>query len=109
LSDNVLTLTDQGWDAEVMKSSKPVLVDFWAEWCVPCRTLLPSVEAVAERFKDVLRVGKLNVEENPDVPTRYNVITLPTLLLLKGGQVVEQRVGLISKDKLIQLLQPHLS
>jgi thioredoxin len=108
LSENVLTLTDQGWETDVLKSSKPVLVDFWAEWCVPCKTLLPSVEAVAAQFKDALRVGKFNVEENPDVPIRYNVVTLPTLLVLKGGQVVEQRVGLISKDKLIQLLQPHL-
>jgi thioredoxin 1 len=103
-----MTLNDQNWEAEVMRSSRPVLVDFWAEWCVPCRTLAPTVEAVAGQFEDRLRVGKLNVEENPDVPTRYNVITLPTLLLLKGGQVVEQRVGLISKDKLIQLLAPHL-
>ncbi len=109
MSENVLTLTDQGWEADVLKSSKPVLVDFWAEWCVPCKTLLPSLDAVAAQFEDALRVGKLNVEDNPDVPTRYNVVTLPTLLLIKGGQVVEQRVGLISKDKLIQLLQPHLS
>jgi thioredoxin 1 len=109
LSENVLTLTDQGWEADVLKSSKPVLVDFWAEWCVPCKTLLPSLEAVAAQFKDALRVGKLNVEDNPDVPIRYNVVTLPTLLLIKGGHVVEQRVGLISKDKLIQLLQPHLA
>jgi thioredoxin 1 len=100
---------ESSFEEQVVRRPGLTVVDFWAEWCVPCRTLLPSVEAVAERFKDVLRVGKLNVEENPDVPTRYNVITLPTLLLLKGGQVVEQRVGLISKDKLIQLLQPHLS
>ncbi len=108
MSENVLTLTDQGWEADVLKSIKPVLVDFWAEWCVPCKTLLPSLEAVAVQFHDALRVGKLNVEDNPDVPIRYNVVTLPTLLLIKGGQVVEQRVGLIPKDKLIQLLQPHL-
>ncbi len=108
MSENVLTFTDQGWEADVLRSSKPVLVDFWADWCVPCKTLLPAVEAVAAQFKDALRVGKVNVEDNPDVATRYNVMTLPTLLVLKGGQVVEQRVGLISKDKLIQLLQPHL-
>lgn len=108
MSENVLTFTDESWDAEVLKSGKPVLVDFWAEWCVPCKTLVPTLEAVAAEFKDSLRVGKVNVEDNPDVPTRYNVMTLPTLLLLKGGQVAEQRVGLISKDKLIQLVQPHL-
>ncbi len=108
MSDNVMTLSDQSWDAEVVNAGTLVLVDFWAEWCVPCKTLTPTVEAVAAQFKDKLRVGKMNVEDNPDVPTRYNVITLPTLLLMKGAQVVEQRVGLISKDKLIQLLEPHL-
>jgi thioredoxin 1 len=108
VAENVLTLTDQNWDAEVMKAAQPVLVDFWAEWCVPCKTLSPTLDAVAAQFKDRLRVGKMNAEDNPDVPTRYNVITLPTLLLIKGGMVVEQRVGLISKDKLVQLLEPHL-
>ncbi len=68
----------------------------------------PTVEAVAAQFKDKLRVGKMNVEDNPDVATRYNIITLPTLLLLKGGMVLEQRVGLISRDKLVQLIAPHL-
>jgi thioredoxin 1 len=108
VADNVVTLSDQNWDAEVMKAGRPVLVDFWAEWCVPCKTLSPTVEAMAEQFKDRLRVGKMNVEDNPEVPSRYNIVTLPTLLLIKGNQVMEQRVGLISKDKLVQLLEPHL-
>jgi thioredoxin 1 len=108
VAENVVTLTDQNWDVEVMKAAHPVLVDFWADWCVPCKTLSPTVDAVAAQFKDRLRVGKMNAEDNPDVPTRYNIITLPTLLLIKGGMVVEQRVGLISKDKLVQLIEPHL-
>jgi thioredoxin 1 len=108
VAENVMTLTDQNWDSEVLKAAQPVLVDFWADWCVPCRTLSPTVEAVAAQFKDRLRVGKMNAEDNPDVPTRYNVITLPTLLLIKAGMVVEQRVGLISKAKLVELIQPHL-
>lgn len=108
MAENVVTLTDQNWDVEVMKAARPVLVDFWADWCVPCKTLAPTVDAVAAQFKDRLRVGKMNAEDNPDVPTRYNIITLPTLLLIKGGMVVEQRVGLISRDKLVQLIEPHL-
>jgi thioredoxin 1 len=107
-NENLREFTDASWESDVAKSAQPVLVDFWAEWCVPCKTLLPTVEAVAEQFKGALRVGKMNVEDNPDVPFKYNVTTLPTLLVLKAGQVVEQRVGLISKEKLVQLLEPHV-
>jgi thioredoxin 1 len=91
-----------------MKSDRPVLVDFWAEWCVPCRTILPAVEAVAREFGGRLKVGKLNVEENADVPFRYNITTLPTLLIIKGGVVSEQRVGLISRDNLARLVEAQL-
>jgi thioredoxin 1 len=108
LSDNVQTFTDANWDSEVLKSAQPVLVDFWAEWCVPCKALVPIFEQVATQYGAKLRVGKLNAEENNDVPFRYNVTGLPTILLLKGGQVVEQRVGLVSKEKLLQLLEPHV-
>jgi thioredoxin len=107
--DNVQILTDANWESDVMKAGVPVLVDFWADWCVPCKTLLPTVEAVAAQYAGRLRVGKMNVEENPDVPFKYSITTLPTLLVLKNGQVAEQRIGLISKDKLIQLLEPLLA
>jgi thioredoxin 1 len=90
-------------------SPRPVLVDFWAEWCVPCKTLLPAIEAVARQFDGRLKVGKLNVEENAQVPYRYNITTLPTLIVFKGGQVAEQRVGLVSKENLVKLLEPHLA
>ena len=108
MSDKLSTFTDQNWEAEVVGSQLPVLVDFWAEWCVPCRTLSPIVESLAEHFAGRVRVGKLNVEENADVPVRYDIRSLPTLLLLKGGRVAEQRVGLVSKDSLVKLLEPHL-
>jgi thioredoxin 1 len=108
MSDKLTTLTDQNWDSEVVQSQAPVLVDFWAEWCVPCHTLTPIVESVAEHFGGRLKVGKMNVEENGDVPIKYAVRSLPTLLLLKGGQVAEQRLGLVTKENLIKLVEPHL-
>jgi thioredoxin 1 len=109
MADRIVTLTDQNWASEVMASAQPVLVDFWAEWCMPCRTLSPTVEAVAAQFDGRLKVGKMNVEDNLDVPTRYNVSSLPTLLLIKGGLVAEQRIGLISRERLAALLGPHLA
>jgi thioredoxin 1 len=92
----------------VLGSEQPVLVDFWAEWCVPCKTLVPAIEAVAEQFNGRLKVGKLNVEQNAQVPYRYNITTLPTLMIFKRGQVSEQRVGLLSKENLVKLVEPHL-
>ena len=103
------TLTDANWDAEVMSSEQPVLIDFWAEWCQPCKVLAPIVEGVAEQYKGRMKFGQMNVEENDSVPFRYNITTLPTLLIIKKGQVSEQSVGLVSKDKLIKLIDPILS
>jgi thioredoxin 1 len=109
MSERIATFTDENWQSEVLNSAQPVLVDFWAEWCIPCRTLSPIVEAVAAQFGGRLKVGKLNVEENAQVPYKYDIRSLPTLLVLKGGQVAEQRVGLVNKENLIKLLEPHLS
>lgn len=109
MSEIFETFTDQNWEQEVLSSPKPVLVDFWADWCQPCKALVPTLEAVATHYAGRLRVGKMNVEENDDVPYKYNINRLPTLLVIKGGQVSEQRVGLVSKDDLIRLLGPHLS
>jgi thioredoxin 1 len=108
MADKVATFTDGNWEKEVVGSATPVLVDFWAEWCQPCKALVPIIEAVAEKYGDKLRVGKLNVEENYDVPARYTVNGLPTLLLLKAGKVLEQRKSLISRDDLVKLVEPHL-
>jgi thioredoxin 1 len=109
MAGTILNVTDQSWEAEVMASPHAVLVDFWADWCVPCKTLLPSIEAVAQQFDGRLKVAKLNVEENAQVPFRYNITTLPTLLVIKKGMVAEQRVGLVSKENLVKLLEPHLA
>lgn len=108
MAGKIETFTDENWEAGVVSSTTPVLVDFWADWCAPCKALVPAIEAVAEQFDGRLKVGKMNVEENAHVPYRYNITTLPTLLIFKGGQVAEQRIGLLSKEKLVQLLEPHL-
>jgi thioredoxin 1 len=108
MSDKVATYTDGNWDADVLGSNEPVLVDFWAEWCAPCKALAPTMEALADQFDGKLRVGKFNVEENEQVPYKYNITSLPTLMIFKGGQVSEQRVGLISKENLVKLIEPHL-
>ena len=108
MADKLTNYTDGNWDKEVLGSDTPVLVDFWAEWCVTCKSLVPAIEAVAAQFCARLKVGKLNVEENSGVPYRYNITTLPTLMIFKRGQVSEQRVGLLSKENLIKLVEPHL-
>ena len=108
MSQNTVTLTDGSWDSDVLKSEVPVLVDFWAEWCGPCRMVGPTVDALAEEYKGKLKVGKLNVDDNGDTAMRYQVRGIPTLLLFKGGKVVEQRVGAMPKAELLKVLAPHL-
>lgn len=107
-SDKVQTFTDGNFDSDVIKAASPVLVDFWAEWCAPCRRLAPTVDAVATEFDGRVVVGKLNVDENPNVPTRYNIRGIPTLMLFKGGQTVDQIVGLVDKEQLKKILEKHL-
>ena len=109
MADKLETFTDASWQAQVLQSRQPVLVDFWAEWCVPCKALVPVMEAVATHFGGRLKVGKVNVDENSVVAEQYDIRTLPTLLVFKNGTVSEQRIGLISKDALIKLVEPHLS
>jgi thioredoxin 1 len=108
MADTLQTYTDQTWEKDVLGSPQPVLVDFWAEWCVPCKTLVPILEALAAELDGKLKVGKLNVEENDQVPFKYKITTLPTLMLFKNGQVSEQRIGLISKENLVKLVEPHV-
>jgi len=108
MAANIETFTDENWQGDVLGSDKPVLVDFWAEWCAPCKAMVPDLEATAQAYSGRVRVGKLNVEENETVPFQYGITAMPTLLLFKGGKVVEQRVGKMSRDALAKLLDSQL-
>jgi len=105
---NILEFSDQNFEQEVLKSDKPVLVDFWATWCAPCRMIGPAVEAIAGEYAGRAKVGKLNVDENQSVTSRYNIRSIPTLLIFKNGEIKEQLVGTTSKDNLAKLLDKNL-
>ena len=108
MSDKVSIFDDGRWESEVLRSDKPVLVDFWAEWCQPCKVIAPTIEALAEEFGDRVKVGMLNVDENATTSAMYQVRGIPTVLLIKAGEVKEQVVGLTSKANLSKLIEKHL-
>ena len=107
-SEKVQTITDGNFD-ETISGGKPVLVDFWAEWCGPCRRLAPTVDELANDYNGRVVVAKMNVDENPATPMRFSIRGIPTLLLFKGGQVVEQVVGLADKDSLKKVIDKHVA
>ena len=95
-------VNDSNFDQEVLQSSQPVLVDFWAEWCGPCRALGPSLDALAQEKGDSLKVVKVNIDESPNAPSKYGVRSIPTLLIFKNGEVVAQTVGSMAKSDLVK-------
>ena len=104
----IIEVTDTNFQAEVLESAEPVLVDFWAPWCGPCRIVAPHLEELNSE-RDDLRVVKLNVDDNPQTAARYNVMSIPTLLLFKSGQVAHQIIGALPKNRLVQELEPALA
>jgi thioredoxin 1 len=107
--ENTLNFSDASWEQEVLNSDVPVLVDFWAEWCGPCRMMAPTVDTVAQEYKGRVKVGKLNVDENNSTAMRYNIRGIPTLLLFKGGKIVEQKVGAVGKSDVVKMLDGQLA
>ena len=105
---NTLNFTDAGWDAEVLKSTEPVLVDFWATWCGPCRQMTPIIDQLADEYQGKAKIGKLNVDENGQTAMRYQVRGIPTMLLFKGGQLVATKVGATGKGDLQKMIDEHV-
>jgi thioredoxin 1 len=101
-------VTDANFEEEVLKSELPVLVDFWAVWCGPCHMIAPTVDYLAENYNEKLKVVKMNVDESMSTPAKYGVMSIPALLLFKGGDVVETIVGALPQDKIINMLSGHL-
>ena len=108
MAENVMEVTDQNFETEVLRAEQPVLVDFWAAWCGPCRIVAPTVEALAKEYAGKAKVAKVNVDENNATPARYNVRGIPTLLLFKNGQVQEQLVGAAGRDVIEKMILKHL-
>ena len=104
MAGNVVEFTDDNFQTQVLESAQPVLVDFWAPWCGPCKTIAPIVEELAAEYDGKLKVTKLNVDNNPGTASRYGVRGIPTLLILKGGTVKDQVVGAVPKAKLVQAI-----
>ena len=107
-SDKVLALSDANFDREVLQSDIPVLVDFWATWCSPCKAIAPLIDAMADEYAGKVKVGKVNVDDNPATPGKYGVRGIPTLVLFKGGVVIDQIVGAIPKSQLDALIAKAL-
>lgn len=103
-----LNVNDADFQKEVIESDKPVLVDFWAEWCGPCRMIAPHVKQIANDYSESLKVAKVDVDENPAIPGRYGIIGIPTLMLFKNGEVVARITGALPKDRIIAEITPHL-
>ena len=108
MSHQIVYVTDDTFDDEVLKSEKPVLVDYWAEWCGPCKMIAPILEDISGQYSDRLKVAKLNIDENPNTPPKYGIRGIPTLMLFRGGNVEATKVGALSKSQLAAFLDGHL-
>ncbi len=109
MSEHVIEVTDNSFEKDVLQSERPVLVDFWAVWCGPCRMMAPVVEAVADKYQGVVQVGKVNVDDNVSVSQRFGIKGIPTLILFKNGQEAERMVGATSEQALAQMIDKHMN
>ena len=101
---STVKVTDQTFEQDVLKSDKPVLVDFWAEWCGPCKQIAPALDQISEELADLVTIAKLDIEESPGIPTRYGVRGIPTMMLFRGGQMASMKVGAMPKQKILDWL-----
>jgi len=108
MSDNIIHVSDDSFEQEVLQSEKPVLIDYWAEWCGPCTMIAPILEEVASEYSDKIRVAKLNIDENPATPPKYGIRGIPTLMLFKNGEVEATKVGAVSKAQLAAFLDENI-
>ena len=108
MSDHIKTVTDANFEQDVLNAGKPVLVDFWAEWCGPCRSLTPILEEVAASYGEKITIAKINVDENTLIPSKYGVMSIPTLILFKNGQVEATKIGSLSKSQLTAFIDSNI-
>jgi len=108
VSDKIVYTDDSGFEAEVLQADKAVLVDFWAEWCGPCKMIAPLLDEMAETYADRMTIAKLNIDENPNTPNKYGIRSIPTLMLFKDGAVQAQKLGAMSKSQLTEFLETNL-
>jgi thioredoxin 1 len=108
LSDKIVHSSDSGFEADVLQSDKAILVDFWAEWCGPCKMIAPLLDEAADDFADRMTVVKLNIDENPNIPNKFGIRSIPTLMLFKDGAVQAQKLGAMSKKQLTEFLETNL-
>jgi thioredoxin 1 len=107
MSEHVLQLSDASFEKDVIKSEQPVLVDFWAEWCMPCRFVGPVVEAIAKDYSGQIKVGKVNVDDNPFTASQYGINSIPTLMLFKSGKMVDTVIGAVPKEQIVKMINKH--
>ena len=108
MSENIIHVSDESFEQEVLQSDKPVLIDYWAEWCGPCKMIAPVLDEVASEYSDKVRVAKLNIDDNPATPPKYGIRGIPTLMLFKNGSVQATKVGALSKSQLADFLDSNI-
>ena len=108
MSDNIVAVTDDSFESDVLQSDKPVLVDYWAEWCGPCKMIAPILEEIAPNYADKIKIAKLNIDDNPNTPPKYGIRGIPTLMLFKAGAVDATKVGALSKSQLTAFIDDNI-